>query len=396
MLVSEAERMLTQKLIPFWERLRDNRFGGYTGRMGYDLKTDPKADKGCILNSRILWFFSTAAMTFHSAALLDDAHHAYEFLKDHCFDAEEGGVFWSVHYDGSVCDSTKHTYNQAFAIYALAAYYRASGDTGAKDLAFSLYRMIEERCTDANGYLEAFDRRFRPIPNEKLSDNTALMAKGLVAERTMNTLLHVFEGYSGLYEASHDEAVGKSLRQILSVFLDSVYNSEKHRQEVFFDKNMHSLLDMHSYGHDIEASWLLDWGCSLLGDRELSRRVQEMDSSLAREVYRSAYRKHSVWNEDVEGRPDKTRVWWIQAESVVGFLNEYQKHPLCTEYRQAAWDVWKYIGKYLVDPRKGSEWFWQVDDNGRPAEKPIVEPWKCPYHNGRMCFEIMRRGIDAP
>ncbi len=397
MFVKEAEQMLTEKLIPFWQGLRDNENGGFTGWMGYDLKKDAKAAKGCILHSRILWFFSTASMVLHRADLLDDAKHAYAFLRDHCIDRQCGGIYWSVNYDGTISDSTKHTYNQAFAIYAFSAYYRASGDQEALKYAQSLYQMIEERCRDNQGYLEAFDREFHPISNEKLSDNKTLMAEGKVAEKTMNTLLHVFEGYSGLYEASHDPRVGKSMRWIISIFMERVYNPNKHRQEVFFDKDWNSLIDMQSYGHDIETSWLLDWGCSLLGDQKLDRQVQTADSDLAAEIYRSAYHKHSVWNECTEGKIDKTRVWWVQAESVLGFLNAFQKKPEHTEYLQAAADVWAYINEKLVDPREGSEWFWQVDDDGRPdAQKPIVEPWKCPYHNGRMCFEIIRRGIDAP
>lgn len=397
MLVREAEQMLTQKIIPFWHSLRDDEYGGFTGWVGFDLKRNKKAEKGVILHSRILWFFSAAAMALFRDDLLDDAKHAYLFLKDHCLDRDKGGIYWSVNYDGSVLDSTKHTYNQAFAIYALSAYYRASGDPNALKTAFALYHTIEEHCTDEIGYLEAFDRDFQPISNGKLSDNKTLMESGMVAEKTMNTLLHVLEGYSGLYEASRDEAVGKSMRRIISLFLRLVYNPQKHRQEVFFDKNLNSLLDMHSYGHDIETSWLLDWGCGLLGDDELNRKVRTMGMDLAAEIYRTAYHKHSVWNECVGGQVDKTRVWWVQAESVVGFLNAYQKSPEHEEYLRAAADIWKYISEKLVDTRESSEWFWQVDDNGEPnPDKPIVEPWKCPYHNGRMCLEIMRRGIDAP
>ncbi|MCH3971365.1 MAG: AGE family epimerase/isomerase [Oscillospiraceae bacterium] len=397
MYVKDAEQMLTQKLIPFWQGMRDNENGGFTGWMDFDQKKNLKAEKGCILHSRILWFFSTASMVLHRADLLDDATHAYKFLKQYCVDKQNGGIYWSVNYDGSVLDSTKHTYNQAFAIYAFSAYYRASGDKEALAAAKALYNLIEHNCTDTVGYLEAFDRQFRPVSNEKLSDNKTLLAQGKVAEKTMNTLLHVFEGYSGLYEAAHDPQVGQSMRHILQIFLNSVYNPLKRRQEVFFDKNLNSLIDMQSYGHDIETSWLLDWGCGLLHDNALDQQVQDADSALAAEVYRSAYHKHSVWNECVLGQVDKTRVWWVQAESVVGFLNAYQKHPEHKEYLQAAANIWQYINDHLVDPRAGSEWFWQVDDDGQPdRSKPIVEPWKCPYHNGRMCFEIIRRGIDAP
>lgn len=390
MLLSEASQMLTETIIPFWKNLHDGENGGYYGWMDFDLNLNKKAVKGCILNSRILWFFSTAAMVLKRDDLKAEAEHAYEFLQSVCLDHTYGGVFWSVHYDGSICDDTKHTYNQAFAIYALSAYYRLTGNPEALETAREIYHIIEERCTDDVGYLEAFDRSFHPVSNEKLSEN------GVLAEKTMNTLLHVFECYSGLYEAAHDADVAKSMRRILDIFIHKVYNPEKKRQEVFFDKSMNSILDLHSYGHDIETSWLMDWGCGLLGDEKLSKEISDITSALASQIYRTAYHKHSVWNECDRGVENKMRVWWVQAESVIGFLNAYQKHPEHVEYLRAAVDVWNYIQTKLKDPRPGSEWFWQVDDDGNPdRQKPIVEPWKCPYHNGRLCFEILRRNVDA-
>jgi cellobiose epimerase len=236
--------------------------------------------------------------------------------------------------------------------------------------------------------LEAFDRRFELIPNEKLSEN------GVLADKTMNTLLHVFEGYSGLYQASGNSGVGDAMRYILEIFIQKIYNPEKRRLEVFFDREMNSILDLHSYGHDIEASWLMDWGCGLLKDKALGERLSPITGTLARQIYKIAYHKHSVWNECDRGVNNKSRVWWVQAESVLGFLNAYRKSPGHAGYLRAAADIWQYIGRYVVDARPGSEWFWEVDDDGNPnTDRPIVEPWKCPYHNGRMCMEIIKKSM---
>jgi mannobiose 2-epimerase len=389
MLLAEAKQMLNDMIIPFWKNLHDSKNGGYFGWMDFDLNVNQQAVKGCILNSRILWFFSAAALALKRDDLKREAEHAYAFLKKAYLDREYGGVYWSVNYDGTVCDDTKHTYNQAFAIYALSAYYRLTLDREALAIAYDIYHIIENRCTDDIGYLEAQDRSFHPIPNDKLSEN------GVLAEKTMNTLLHVFEGYSGLYEVTRDEEVGRSMRRILDIFCKKVYNPEKKRQEVFFDRYMNPILDLHSYGHDIETSWLMDWGCGLLGDESLSKKIAEINNQLADNIYHTAYHNHSVWNECDRGVENKMRVWWVQAESVLGFLNAYQKNPQRTEYLRAAVDIWNYIKTTVKDPRPGSEWFWQVDDNGNPdRQKPLVEPWKCPYHNGRLCLEILRRQID--
>lgn len=384
-----AREMLTGQILPFWSRLRDDEFGGFYGYMDYELQLDPKAEKGCILNSRILWFFSEAAALLKDEQAARQADHAFRFLMDHCVDRINGGIYWSLHYDGTPADTTKHTYNQAFAIYALSAYYRLTGNEQALALANELFRIIETHCTDDEGYLEAFTVDWKPESNEKLSEN------GVMADKTMNTLLHVFEGYAGLYQASPSSPVEQALRRILKIYAEKIYDPKLRRQTVFFDAHYNSLLDLHSYGHDIESSWLIDWGCGLLGDEQLSRSIGAINSVLADEILHTAYRDHSVCNEAENGKVDTTRVWWVQAEAILGFVNAWKKEPQRTEYRDAAADIWHYIETVMVDKRPGSEWFWSVDAEGNPHHKPIVEPWKCPYHNGRMCMELIRRNPDV-
>ena len=384
-LVKEIRQHLEEQLIPFWEGLQDKEYGGYYGYMGYGLEVDKKAVKGCILNSRILWFFSNAYLTLKENRLLEDAKHAYQFMKDYCIYKEYGGIFWSLTYDGEIEDGTKHTYNQAFAIYALSAYYAASGDKEALSLAEGLYGLIEGRCTDEYGYLEAFDREFCPIENDKLSEN------GVIAEKTMNTLLHVFEAYTELYRVAKREEVADRLRFMLDLMADKIYNAERGRQEVFFDRTWNTLIDLYSYGHDIETAWLVDRGLEVLGDDAYTIKLSPITREITRNIYGRAYKNHSLMNEAENGVDDTTRVWWVQAEAVVGFINGYQKNNNCREYLEAAEDIWVYIREHLLDKRNGSEWYWAVDADGKPLEKPIVEPWKCPYHNGRMCMEVIRR-----
>ncbi len=377
-----ARRMLIERLIPFWAGLRDAEHGGFYGWMDYELRVDREAVKGCILNSRILWFFSEAARLTGSETARECADHAYRFMTERCFDREHGGLYWSVTYDGRPDDTTKHTYNQAFGIYALSAYHRLTGDADALAAAWSLYDVIEGHCSDAGGYLEAFTRDWGPESNEKLSEN------GVMAQRTMNTLLHVFEGYSGLYEVTRDPRAERALRRMLDIYAEKVFDPVRDRQRVFFDLDYNELIDLHSYGHDIESSWLIDWGADLLGDEALSGRIHAIDSRLARNIYARAYRDHSLLNECERGVDNTWRIWWVQAEAVLGFEHEYQKSG-DPKFRAAAEDIWRYIETRLTDPRTG-EWFWQLDAHGNPdPQKPIVEPWKCPYHNGRLCMRLM-------
>lgn len=386
-----AGEELTGRLLPFWKALRDEENGGYYGYMDFDLNLNKKAEKGCILNSRILWFFSEAAIVLKDDGLIPYARHAYDFLREKCLDREYGGVYWSLTYDGKPLDDTKHTYNQAFVIYALSAYYRLTGDEEALNLARELFVLIEKKCTDQGGWLEAFSRDFQPASNEKLSEN------GVMAGRTMNTLLHVFEGYAGLYQAAHDPQVARAMGRILEIYKDKVYNPVLHRQEVFFDKDYNSLIDLTSYGHDIESSWLMDWGTALLEDEAVKRTVFQIDSDLSDHILKTALMEDgSVVNECEKGVVDAHRIWWVQAEAVLGFVNAWGKHPQRTEYRDAAARVWRYIQARVVDRRPVGEWFWRLNADGSPDRgKPVVEPWKCPYHNGRMCLELIRRDPDV-
>ena len=385
-LVSEVRAELTDHIIPFWKGLRDDVRGGYVGLVEYDLTRRPEAVKGCILNSRILCFFSEAYLALRDESLLAEAYHTYDMLC-RMTDPVNGGVYWSLNADGTVADGTKHTYNQAFAIYALSAYHRASGSAEALERARKLFHTVESRCRDKHGYLEAFTANWQPESNEKLSEN------GVMASRTMNTLLHVLEGYTGLYKSWPDDEVRKCLYDIFDILEKHIWNPERRRQEVFFDMDYHSLIDLYSYGHDIETSWLADRTLDLLDDPLLTARIRPILLAMADQTSREALTDHGFVNECEKGVVDTKRVWWIQAEALLGYLNAWE-HTGEARYREAVLNQWRYIRDVMIDRRPGSEWFGYVKADGTPIGLPIVEPWKCPYHNGRMALEVIRRNPD--
>lgn len=390
MMIREIRRQLEEGIIPFWKNLKDDENGGFYGEVDYNLNIDKGAYKGVILNSRILWFFSNSFLTLRNEDDLRYADQAFEFLVNVCVDKEYGGVYWSVTNDGIPLDTTKHTYCQAFAVYALSSYYDATGNEQALKLAYEIYDVMEQKCRDEIGYLEAFKRDFTPESNEKLSLN------GVIAHRTMNTLLHVFEAYTELYRVDRNGEVRKSIEHILDIMCNKVYNDEKKRLEVFFDYNMNSIIDLHSYGHDIETAWLVDRGLAVLGDQELSVKVGRITAALEEKIYDVAYTNQGLLYENERGEIDKTRVWWVQNEAVIGFLNAYQKDKSKVEYLEAVKSIWDFSKEKMIDKRPNSEWIYELDENLEPnTSREMAGPWKCPYHNGRMCFEIIRRNIDA-
>ena len=378
---------LENNIIPFWNKMKDETNGGFYGYADCNGVPDKTSVKGAILNNRILWFYSSAYILLQEPELLIMADHAYNFLTACCYDNQHGGVYWSVNYDGTPYDDTKHTYNQAFAIYSLSAYYQASGRKDALDLAYEIYHTIEEKCKDANGYLEAFNRDFTPTTNEKLSEN------GVMAQRTMNTLLHVMEAYCELYRADSSNQVSDSIRYIFRLLREKIYDYEKQILDVFFDLDYNSLIDLESFGHNIEASWLIDRGCQILNDKALTSEMQPIITGLANSAYHNAYDKlqHALNNEREGNKIDCQKIWWVQAEAVTGFYNAYQLEPQKTEYLKASEEIWHFIQQHVIDEKSG-EWIESIPaDNKVDPSQALAHPWKGPYHNGRMCIEMIQR-----
>lgn len=409
--VKTFKNHLENDIIPFWNKMKDETNGGFYGYADCNGMPDKKSVKGAILNNRILWFYSSAYMLLHKPELLKMADHAYKFLTDYCYDSQFGGVYWSVNYNGTASDDIKHTYNQAFAIYALSAYYQASHRKDALDLAYAIYHTIEEKCKDKNGYLEAFNCDFTPTSNEKLSEN------GVMAQRTMNTLLHVMEAYCELYRAglsaqadnsgcadlskqaaasdgiTLSNQVPDSIRYIFRLIREKIYDYDKQIFDVFFDLDYNSLIDLESFGHNIEASWLIDRGCQILNDKTLTNKMQPIITGLANSAYHNAYDKiqHALSNEREGNKIDRHKIWWVQAEAVTGFYNAYQIEPHKTEYLQASEEIWQFIQEYVIDKKSG-EWIESIPaDNKADPSQALAHSWKGPYHNGRMCMEMIKR-----
>ncbi len=384
-MLNEIKNELINHIIPFWDNLEDKENGGFYGFMDNSLNLDKNGEKGVILHSRILWFYSNCYLTLKDEKCLEKAKSCYEFMSKYCVDRENGGVYWMMNADGSVKDDMKHTYCQAFFVYALSSYYDASGDKAALDLAMEIFNTIEEKCTDEVAYLEAMSRTWEIVENDALSEN------GLMADKTMNTTLHLLEAYTELYRVSKNEQVLSRLKFQTRLFLDKIFYKEDDRLLVFFDKNLDVIGDIHSYGHDIEATWLLDRACDVMGDEALTKEVSAMNEKIVANIKKLAFKDGSLLNERDKDEVNTWRIWWVQAEAVVGFLNGSVRYNN-PEYLEVSKTIWNYIKNNIVDKRPGGEWYSQLDENGVPADfKAVVDPWKCPYHNGRMCLEIINR-----
>jgi len=285
-------------------------------------------------------------------------------------------------------DTKKQIYSQAFFIYAFSEHYRASGDNSSLETAIELFRIIEKYSFDneLNGYFEAYSRDWELLEDLRLSEKDANEKK------TMNTHLHILEAYTNLFWVWKDAHLEKQLRNLILIFKEKIVNRQTHHLDLFFDENWISKTKIVSYGHDIEASWLIDEAARVLGDVELLTEVQKICLKIAEVACEGLQTDGSLIYEFNQARNhiDNDRHWWVQAEAVVGFLNSFELTEN-REWLKKAMNSWEYIFKNLVD-KSGGEWFWSVSENGtinRNDDKAGF--WKCPYHNSRMCLEVLAR-----
>ncbi|KKI92409.1 N-acylglucosamine 2-epimerase [Bacillus sp. SA1-12] len=385
MLREEMEQHLIGHILPFWMKLKDEKHGGFYGRVHFDLSIDKEGDKGGIAASRFLWSFSAAYSGIKKAEYLEYANHAYRFLVEKVYDHEHHGLFWLVDYKGNPVESQKHVYTQSFGVYALSEYYLATKNKEALNFAMLIFRLIETYGLNKenNAYKEEFTRKWNELPNEKLSE------KGITADITTNTHLHILEAYTTLYKASGDPLVKERLTNLVETFYEKIYNKATKFLHVFFDREWNSLLQLKSFGHDIEASWLIDEAIKVLNLED--DRYINMVIDIAYNIADTAILEDgSVANEQHFEHVDLTRVWWVQAEAMVGFQNAYQRTK-DKRFLKIVDKLWRYTQKNIVDPRPEGEWYWSVEDNGKPTERAVGEPWKAPYHNSRFCLEMMKR-----
>ncbi len=398
-LISEIETLreevvaeLTDNILPYWmNQMIDDSHGGFLGRRnGYD-EIVPQADKGVILNTRILWTFSHAQRILNSfgdrAQYAQTASRAYDYLVQHFIDTENGGLYWMVNFMGKPVYTKKQVYAQAFGIYAFAEYYQATGHKPALDHAIDLFKLLEAHSFDKTfgGYFEAFDRDWKLLEDQRLSDKDANESK------TMNTHLHVLEAYTNLYRCWKNPQLGRQLKNLLMVFADKILDKQNHLG-LFFDEQWNRKSSTISFGHDIEASWLLYETAQVLNDKIVTEKFKAIALRIVQAVEQTGINVNgAVINEvHADGSRDTDIHWWPQAEALVGFVNAWEISG-DEAYLSKAYTLWSFIKAHLIDADHG-EWHWRLKENNtivRSEDK--AGAWKCPYHNGRACMELTER-----
>ena len=375
-------------LLNFWQKNTvDKEFGGFYGKLDNSNKVFPGAPKGSVLNSRILWTFSAAYNLTGNMDYLDTAERAFRYIIDHFIDKKYGGVYWTVDYKGDPYDTKKQIYALSFAIYGLSEFYQCSKNQQAKELAIELYNLIVEHSYDTinGGYIEALSRDWKEINDLRLSKKDANEKK------SMNTHLHVLEGFANLYRIWPNEVLNKKIAELINIFLDHIIDKKSNHLVLFFDEEWNVKSNIISYGHDIEAAWLIQESAEITGNAELIQRVKTQSVKLANAAAEGLDNDGGLWYEYEADRDHliKEKHSWPQAEAMIGFYNAWQITG-DESYFKKSLASWQFVQDHILDKVNG-EWFWGVTENYSLMEEDKVGIWKCPYHNGRACIELIRR-----
>jgi len=388
-LKTEVENELITNILPFWmNRMPDDVNGGFYGQITAENRVMPDSPKGGILNSRILWTFSAAFRLIGNPEYKEIADRAKEYLATKFIDQTDGGVYWQLDALGNPTDTKKQIYNLGFAIYGLSEYYRATQEASALEEAIKLFNLIENYSFDTvnNGYFEAFTREWNEMEDMRLSEKDANEKK------TMNTHLHILEPYTNLYRVWKSPELKAKIENLIHIFIEKIVNPETNHLGLFFDEKWNSKTNAFSYGHDIEAAWLIHEAAIEIDNIQLLEKVRSkllpiVDAAL--EGYQSDGSLAYEFEAEKQ-QIDTERHWWVQAETIVGSFDAYQFSGN-QKYLQVVFATWEYIKANLIDKQNG-EWIWsRMPDGSIHPTQDKAGFWKCPYHNGRMCMELMMR-----
>ncbi len=385
----QLKEELAGNILPFWmTHSVDKVNGGFYGALTNDLEIHNEVPHSAILCARILWTYATAFRRLGDRDYLDMASRAYDYLRNVFLDPEFGGVYWTIDAAGTPVMDRKHHYAQAFAIYGLSEYYRATQQPESLALARSLFHLLEKHAYDPlyGGYIEGSSRSWETLADIRLSD------RDLNCHKSMNTMLHVLEAYTNLLRVWQDATLKTQHRALIELFQTHIVDPATGHFKLFFDDQWNSLSPNMSFGHDIEGSWLLLEAAEVQAEPALAESVRATSLQLATAVYQDGLEKDGslLYEAGPQGLVDGDRSWWVQAEAMPGFYNAYQISGQ-ERFARAAWQSWNYIQDNMVD-RVHGDWIKKLHRNGTRDEKSFkVGPWECPYHHSRACFEMLDR-----
>jgi mannobiose 2-epimerase len=374
------------EILTFWEKYSvDVENGGFYGAVDVNNVPNVQADKGLILNCRILWTFSAAYQMDPKQGYKKLANRTFNYLNTYFWDAKNKGAYWSVKSTGTPSDTHKQVYAEGFMIYAFTEYYKISKNPQALEKAKIIYQVLQDKCKDQKngGYYEAYDATWKPI-----DDNTITQGKA-DQKKSMNTHLHLIEAFANLYQVYPDKKLKAEIETMLAIFHEKIIANGT-TQTLFFTDDWSPRSEAVSFGHDIESAWLLLETAETIKNPTWIKKMKTLAINMAIEAEKGIDPKDGgMWNEKNQGHINTEKHWWPQAEAMVGYFNAFQLTGN-KKFYDLSIGSWSFIKSELKSPT--GEWYWGIDEGKEPMMRNgKIGPWKGPYHNGRACLEILKR-----
>lgn len=383
----QLENELTDNILNFWvKEVYDPKQKMFIGRISNEGEKFHEAPLSAVFVSRIMWTFAAAYRVYPNNVYKNMADEAFLVLLENFWDQENGGISWSVFPNGKPENTKKQFYAQAFFIYALSEYYIAFKIEKAKQIAVSVFMLLEKYAydTEFGGYIEAKTADWKDISDQRLSP------KDLDVKKSMNTHLHILEAYTNLSRIYNNKQVKEQLEHLIRIFLDKIIDSKTGHLILFFDDDWTVRSKINSYGHNIESTWLLYEAAKELGNLEIIEELKRVILKITKITAEEGLAKNGGIYYEKDGiQLIEHFHWWVQAEAVLGFFNAWQISKT-EKYLQLSSGGWEFIQENIIDKKNG-EWFWGVDEKLKPLEEDKINTWKAPYHNARMCLEMIRR-----
>jgi len=383
--LARVERDLTEDVLPFWTRNTVLPSGGFTthlDRSGERLANDRVY---LLVQARMIWSLSAAHRHgLTSSGYLSRARAGVRFLTEAMRDAERGGYFYSVGFDGTPAETHKSVYVHSFVIYALSEYALASGDDMALRRAVEVFDLLRERAADGEaGYVEMLTRAWEPKPGPK----------------TLDTHMHLMEAFTVLAEASGRREHRDELRRLVKLLLSRAVHPvfECGLSKLTVDPGRVTESARTSYGHNVEFAWLLLDALAVLGEPpgHYDTFVLGMiDHALAYgcDPERGGVALYGPLTGHVadSSLPASrlTKSWWEQAEMLVA-LAEIFDRTRDEKYLRALLRELDWVWRYQIDHERG-DWYEKVSWEGRPLVSNKGHSWKCAYHNARALMRVSR------
>lgn len=383
---------LRDKIMPYWhDTAQDTQHGGYL--LADNLKGRGQArEKQLVSQTRMIWTFAH----YHLLNIPDDqrdylaaAAQGYRFLQRHFLDSTHGGYFWKTDLTGKPIHDCKFLYGQAFVLYALVEYHRASRDPEPLQQAIHLFHTLQRQLHDPThgGWIEHTEADWRPLP-----PNDPRNEVEVVGYKSANAHLHWMEALAELYDVSRRPDVRQALSEVLLINQHHFYPLDPARSAFHRKPDWQPVTDPRSaglsYGHNVEFAWLMIRAEQVLGRAPSWDHFHaHIDHALQ---YGYDHQRGSLYNLGVENQPasDTRKIWWVQAE-VLAALTDALLHAPNPRYERALRQLIQFIRAHQTDPADGV-WLDTVSADGSHENTAKAHNWKANYHDVRAIVKFIQ------